>query len=43
MISDTYYSGLYYMIKYGEQTRACVDIGFSTVEDNSKPELLPCT
>ena len=34
-------SGLYYMIKYGDEMRAWVDIGFSRVEDNSK--LLPCT
>ena len=29
-------SGLYYVIKYGDEMRAWVDIGFSSIEDNSK-------
>ena len=29
-------SGLYYLIEYGDQMRARIDIGFSAVEDNSK-------
>ena len=33
MTSD---SGLYYIIKYGDQMRAGVDIGFLAVENNSK-------
>jgi hypothetical protein len=32
MTSD---SGLYYMIKYGDKMRAWIDIGFSTVENDS--------
>jgi hypothetical protein len=34
---DLFKSGLYYIIKYGDEMRAWVDIGFSTIEDNSKP------
>ena len=33
MISD---SGLYYIIKYGDQMRAGIDIGCLAVENNSK-------
>ena len=40
-IFDYTTSGLYYLIKNGDQMRAWVDIGFSKIEDNSKP--LPCT
>jgi hypothetical protein len=28
---------LSYIIKYGDEMRARIDIGFSAVEDNSKP------
>jgi hypothetical protein len=38
MISD---SGLYYLIKYGDEMRAGIDIVSSAVENNSK--LLDCT
>ena len=34
-------SGLYYLIKYGDEMRAWIDVGFSKVEDNSKLHL--CT
>ena len=30
----TYDSALYYLIKYGDEMRAWIDIGFSTVENN---------
>ena len=29
-------SGLYYIIKYGDEMRAGIDIGSSVVENNSK-------
>jgi len=31
------YGGLHYIIKYGEEMRTGSDIGFSTIESNSKP------
>ena len=34
-LGDILDSGLYYMIRYGDETRAWVDVGFSSVEDNS--------
>ena len=34
-LDDILDSGLYYMIRYGDETRAWVDVGFSSVEDNS--------
>jgi hypothetical protein len=41
MTSD---SGLYYMIKYGDEMRAWIDVGFATgtIENNSA-KFLPCT
>ena len=36
MIFRDIYSGLWYVIKYGDQMRAWVDVGFSTAEDHWK-------
>ena len=37
-------SGLKYIIKYGDQMRAGIDIGFSAVENNGKlPDRIPTT